>query len=311
MILENQPKNLLFFTMMRTYTRKRPHHELIEDVQELCRLCLNKAVGAMPIFSEDPNNICATLAMRIMICVGLEMKKEECLPNVICGKCFSDLNIYYAFRKKCEVTYQKLKSHVLAFKENVYKQKMLKEAEMKKKLEEENENRMKFVVTFEKDQFAEVNVLNLNGVAQVNSFVDKLPDLTNVDSTAIEINVIDETEQQSQDGETYTPDLTAFLSTMLLELGIVTQQEDGLVYSNQNITSLELETGDGSQVMLELVEEDDVEEPLEEQIEVEVMQAPETITKVVEESPQVNVIKFDSTEWKKIHNRTKKYEKKG
>lgn len=70
------------------------------------------------------------------------------------------------------MTYQKLKSHVLAFKEKMYKQKLLKEAELKKKLEEENENRMKFVVTFEKDQYPEVNVLNLNGVAQVNNFVD-------------------------------------------------------------------------------------------------------------------------------------------
>ena len=53
---------------------------------------------------------------------------------------------------------------------------------------------------------------------------------------------------------------------MLLELGILTQQEDGLVYSNQNIKSLELETGDGSQVMLELVEEDDDEEAVDEQV---------------------------------------------
>lgn len=100
------------------------------------------------------------------------MKKEECLPNVICLKCFNELNKYYAFRKRCEVTYQKLKSHVLAFKENLYKEKLLKEVENKKKLDEENEDRMKFVVTFEKDQFPEVSVLNLNGVAQVNHLVD-------------------------------------------------------------------------------------------------------------------------------------------
>lgn len=67
------PLNILAFTMMRTYTRKRPHHELIEDVQKLCRLCLNKVVEAIPIFTEDPNNIYATLALRIMICVGLEV----------------------------------------------------------------------------------------------------------------------------------------------------------------------------------------------------------------------------------------------
>ncbi|KAJ8733560.1 hypothetical protein PYW08_001858 [Mythimna loreyi] len=294
--------------MMRTYTRKRPHHELISDVHELCRLCLNKAGDAMPIFTDDPNNVCATLALRIMICVGLEVKKEECLPNVICTKCYNELNKYYAFRKKCEVTYQKLKSHVLAFKENLYKEKLLKEAEEKKKLEE-NEDEMKFVVTFEKDQFPEVNVLNLNGVAQVNNFVDhSLPDLTKVaeDSRAIEVKVIDDTEQQSQDGETYSPDITAFLSTMLLELGILTQQEDGLVYSNQNITSLELENGDGSLVQLQLMEEDDVEELG--QVQEEVMEPPQNISKEAPESSQANniAIKYVMSNWASRYSRPKK-----
>ncbi|KAJ8727305.1 hypothetical protein PYW07_001424 [Mythimna separata] len=302
--------------MMRTYTRKRPHHELINDVHELCRLCLNKAEETMPIFTDDPNNICATVALRIMICVGLEVKKEECLPNVICTKCYNELNKYYAFRKKCEMTYQKLKSHVLAFKENLYKEKLLKEAEQKKKIEEEHEEGMKFVVTFEKDQFQDVNVLNLNGVAQVNNFVDhqSLPDLTKVDdSRAIEINVIEDTEQsqQSQNEEIYSPDIKAFLSTMLLELGILTQQEDGLVYSNQNITSLELENEDGSLVHLELVEEDDVEELP--QVQEEVPEEPQDIPKEAQESSQENdiAIKYVTSNWsqrcigrpKKVDNR--------
>lgn len=66
--------------------------------------------------------------------------------------------------------------------------------------------------------------------------------------------------QQSEDLESSKPDINTFLSTMLLELGILTQHDNGLELTNQNIKSLELETGDGSQITLELMEEDDVEE---------------------------------------------------
>ena len=89
---------------MRTYTRKRPHYELIEDVQDLCRLCLNKAVEAVPIFTEDPNNICATLALRIMICVGLEVRSNSL--NDLQWKTKSKhcvVKTFLSFRKKKQV----------------------------------------------------------------------------------------------------------------------------------------------------------------------------------------------------------------
>lgn len=44
------------------------------------------------------------------------MVREECLPNMICTACYKELERYYAFRKRCEVTYQKLKSHVMAMR---------------------------------------------------------------------------------------------------------------------------------------------------------------------------------------------------
>lgn len=102
-----------------------------------------------------------------------QVTREECLPNMVCIDCYNELNKYYTFRKKCEATYQKLKSHVLAVKEKQYKQKILMDVEKKKKLEAENKEQLKFVVTFDKEQYDEVHeVLNLNGVAQVNNFVD-------------------------------------------------------------------------------------------------------------------------------------------
>ncbi|KAF9802673.1 hypothetical protein SFRURICE_011684 [Spodoptera frugiperda] len=267
---------------MRTYARKRPSNQLIEDVHELCRLCLNKAMEAMPIFTNDSDTVCATLAIRIMICVGLEVTREECLPNMVCIDCYNELNKYYTFRKKCEATYQKLKSHVLAVKEKQYKQKILMDVEKKKKLEAENKEQLKFVVTFDKEQYDEVHeVLNLNGVAQVNNFVDKLPELDKVESIEEDkemetLETINE-EQQSEDFESSKPDINTFLSTMLLELGILTQQDNGLELTNQNIKSLELETGDGSQITLELMEEDDVEEQEQAQEPIDKNEAPSTI----------------------------------
>ncbi|KAH9629826.1 hypothetical protein HF086_011476 [Spodoptera exigua] len=251
---------------MRTYARKRPSNQLIEDVHELCRLCLNKAMEAMPIFTNDSDTVCATLAIRIMICVGLEVTREECLPNIVCIDCYNELNKYYTFRKKCEATYQKLKSHVLAVKEKQYKQKILMDVEKKKKLEGANKEQLKFVVTFDKEHYTEVHeVLNLNGVAQVNDSIDTLPGLVKVDSIEEESKgkeTLEQSieEQQAEELDSSKPDINTFLSTMLVELGILTQHDNCLELTNQNIKSLELETGDGNQITLELVEEDDVEE---------------------------------------------------
>ncbi|XP_073942485.1 uncharacterized protein [Choristoneura fumiferana] len=100
--------------MIRTYTRKPPECRYIEGVLGLCRLCLQRAEESIPIFTEDRADICSSLALRIMICVGLELKREDALPNHICLGCYKDLEQYYAFRKKCEVSYQRLKYHIQA-----------------------------------------------------------------------------------------------------------------------------------------------------------------------------------------------------
>lgn len=56
---------------------------------------------------------------------------------------------------------------------------------------------------------------------------------------------------------TSEPDLPSLLSTLLVELGVVAQQGDKITLI-QNVSTLELEGGDGSCVTLELVEEDEV-----------------------------------------------------
>ncbi|CAK1598388.1 unnamed protein product [Parnassius mnemosyne] len=102
---------------MKTYSRKPIKHQIIEDVHKLCRLCLKKADESVSIYTSDKDNICASLAMRIMICVGFEVSQDDCLPNLLCTDCYKELERFYSFRKKCEITYQKLKSHLLALKD--------------------------------------------------------------------------------------------------------------------------------------------------------------------------------------------------
>lgn len=57
------------------------------------------------------------------------MTNEECLPNTICQECHKELERHYTFRKKCETSYQKLKSHVLAVREKEYNIKMAQQKE--------------------------------------------------------------------------------------------------------------------------------------------------------------------------------------
>lgn len=249
---------------MRTYTRKQPNHELIENVHELCRLCLCKAENSVPIFTNDKENLCAVLALRIMICVGLEIKHEDMLPNKICAECLNCLNKYYTFRKKCEVSYQRLKSHILAAKQRQYKINLAEENDTEPNKDSnavESEEEMKLIVTFDKDQFPEVSTLNLNGVA------NKLSDQRIIEANETEdILIVQRDENETQEAYSPSPDITTFLSAMLLQLGLLTEQDNGMIITERSINTLELETADGSQLTLELMEEDEPEEVMEENV---------------------------------------------
>ncbi|XP_045765621.1 uncharacterized protein LOC123867575 isoform X1 [Maniola jurtina] len=100
---------------MRTYKRRNVKEciEPIEGVLGLCRLCLEETKESVPIFTNK-SDICTVLATRILMCVGYEITREDCLPNAICTECHNKLNKYYEFRKKCDSTYIKLKNHLLA-----------------------------------------------------------------------------------------------------------------------------------------------------------------------------------------------------
>lgn len=68
---------------MRTYSRKRPEYKEIENVHNLCRLCLGKANEAISIFkNNESGDVCAAVALRIMICVGLEVRSAIRVRNL-------------------------------------------------------------------------------------------------------------------------------------------------------------------------------------------------------------------------------------
>ncbi|CAG9795359.1 unnamed protein product [Diatraea saccharalis] len=230
---------------MRTYTRKKPEYQFIEGVQELCRLCLEKATSFVQIFTEDSeSDVCGALSLRIMICVGLEITREDCLPNAICLKCYDELEKYYTFRKKCEMTYQKLKSHVLAVREKE-RQKSLdnnetSESENIDKLNNHEETNMQtLVLSLNGEESSEV-VNVINGAQIVNLQVQ------NISSTDLPVLQIEESNTVSM-----------VLSSILIELGVLQQQTDGtLVMVDETLKTVELEGEDQTKIILELVEED-------------------------------------------------------
>ncbi|KAL0882074.1 hypothetical protein ABMA27_000649 [Loxostege sticticalis] len=266
---------------MRTYTRKRPVYQAIEGVTELCRLCLGSSDVTVPIFSDDADQLCA-LSLRIMICVGLEMTRDKYLPNAICKGCYKELERYYTFRKKCEGTYQKLKAHVLAMKERHYNMtiKPKKEEDEDQGIPAEpDEEQEQFVLTFNEDQQFQliiqnkVNIVNSNSVqldSSENLFnSETLEELSNemVNSQSEEQHIVNESVQEDTisplEIEASSSDLSLIMSTMLVELGVLRQEEDRLVFVDEELNTVELEGADNTKIVLQLVEEDE-----EEQIEV-------------------------------------------
>lgn len=48
------------------------------------------------------------------------------------------------------------------------------------------------------------------------------------------------------------------MSTMLVELGVLRQEEDRLVFVDEELNTVELEGADNTKIVLQLVEEDEV-----------------------------------------------------
>lgn len=68
--------------MMKTYSRKKSgeNQEVIIELNELCRLCMNKEDELVPIFDNDDP---VPLTLRIMACVALEVMKLPIFPLLV------------------------------------------------------------------------------------------------------------------------------------------------------------------------------------------------------------------------------------
>lgn len=53
-------------------------------------------------------------------------------------------------------------------------------------------------------------------------------------------------------------DMSLIMSTMLVELGVLRQEEDRLVLADDELNMVELEGADNTKIVLQLVEEDEV-----------------------------------------------------
>ncbi|XP_030759329.1 zinc finger protein 358-like [Sitophilus oryzae] len=103
---------------MKTYSRKK-FGEITEDVidlDDICRLCMGKEEELFSIFNNEES---VPLTLRIMACVSLEVFEGDGLPDKICHPCKFQLEKSYHFRKKCEQSDMKLRSHLRDIKEKI------------------------------------------------------------------------------------------------------------------------------------------------------------------------------------------------
>ncbi|KAL1508854.1 hypothetical protein ABEB36_003683 [Hypothenemus hampei] len=105
---------------MKTYSRKKLEEtvevEEIIDLDEVCRLCMEKEGELVSIFNnEEP----VPLTLRIMACVALEVFEGDGLPDKICHPCKFQLEKSYNFRKKCEQSDMKLRLHLKEIKDKL------------------------------------------------------------------------------------------------------------------------------------------------------------------------------------------------
>ncbi|XP_066141008.1 zinc finger protein pita-like [Euwallacea fornicatus] len=98
---------------MKTYSRKKMEDsfevEEIVEFEEVCRLCMETEDEMISIFSNEDS---VPLTLRIMACVALEVFEGDGLPEKICNPCKFQLEKSYNFRKKCEQSDMKLRSHL-------------------------------------------------------------------------------------------------------------------------------------------------------------------------------------------------------
>nr|CAH7732539.1 unnamed protein product [Callosobruchus chinensis] len=82
------------------------NYYLTMNVNNICRICLEKGPKLMPIFDpvKPPH-----FSILIMACAAVQVLQGDGLPPYICQKCISKLNIAFQFKTQCESSDAKLR----------------------------------------------------------------------------------------------------------------------------------------------------------------------------------------------------------
>ncbi|KAG5899865.1 hypothetical protein JTB14_012332 [Gonioctena quinquepunctata] len=76
------------------------------NINNICRICLEKGPKLMPIFDpiKPPH-----FSILIMACAAVQVLQGDGMPPYICQKCISKLNIAFQFKTQCESSDAKLR----------------------------------------------------------------------------------------------------------------------------------------------------------------------------------------------------------
>ncbi|XP_045534913.1 zinc finger protein 705D-like isoform X1 [Papilio machaon] len=217
--------------------------DIIPDVHKLCRLCLCKTEDSLPIYTDSKPETCPNIALRILICVGIEVSIDDCLPNKLCKQCYQEIERCYIFRKKCEDTNKRLQLHAEAVRVN------------KKILE--NQNVVKTCKSKQKNIKKENDSLLVRKETKfVKTYANRLA--KNKNNGNLHRDTKEEIQESTSkvESEIVEPSFEAFLTTVLLQLGVVEAKDEKMILQNPNVKALEIET-DSGKLLVELTEEDD------------------------------------------------------
>lgn len=168
----------------------------------MCRVCTSSNL-LINIFLNEAHNI----AEKIRFCASVQIDEDDDLPHHICTKCFTDLEIAYAFRNRCEDSDIKLRQLV-----NLNDtEKLSIKSEIAEDEEISNQSQTTYV-DIKKDlsdlEFEQVSCEVLEDYKEITETVDNS-----------ETETIDDSEKQlspsqiNQEGKTYTCDSCGLVLT--------------------------------------------------------------------------------------------------
>ncbi|VVC93579.1 unnamed protein product [Leptidea sinapis] len=252
--------------IMRTYSRKPVQHKNYNGLLDLCRLCLQKVSKPVPLFDERIDNNVSLLPARIMICLGLEITRDENLPNMICSQCYQDLDNYYSFKTKCLLSNEKLHAYVLATRDienrkedlelkisNICSlQCTLPELDGESGSNELDDDDIVLALTDE-DALEVINIFRQTTACSGDEEDEEDERVQSV-STSYHINEsLDFLNSASESPPPIPEDIPGYLSTILVQLGVFIKKDEQIKVIDKSFRNVQLDTEEGS-VTLEIVE---------------------------------------------------------